>query len=86
MNSMYYSIENRSPFLDRIYSNFVTGYQQSIKFKMVPQNQFLENQCVGLSLPVLNNTRKVGFNAPIADLLDLDDPEIRENYCRIANL
>ena len=78
---MYYSIENRSRFLIGIYLNFVIGYQRSIKLKMVRQNQSLRSMRGIVPCPILDNTRKVGFNGN-SDLLDLDDPEIRDELIR----
>ena len=48
------------------------------KVKNGGQNQSWESMRGIVPCPILDNTRKVGFNAPIADLLDLDDPEIRD--------
>src|SRR5262249_52115199 len=78
LNAMAYSIENRSPFLDRRLFEFANriptrhlvhrGYAKSV----------LRDGMRGI-VPdvVLDSHRKVGFNAPIEDLLPLDDPDCR---------
>lgn len=79
VNSMYYSIENRSPYLDRdlyeLSSRIPTrhlvrdGYAKSV----------LRDAMRGI-VPdrVLDTHRKVGFNAPLLDFLRTRDPETRE--------
>lgn len=78
LNAMYFSIENRSPFLDRdlfefcyriptrhlIRDGFGKAVLRDSMRRIVPD-------CV------LDNPRKVGFNAPIFSFLDVQDPEVR---------
>ncbi|MFC1883621.1 asparagine synthase (glutamine-hydrolyzing) [Thermodesulfobacteriota bacterium] len=80
INAMYFSIENRSPFLDRelfdfcckIPTRFLTnkGFNKAIlrdaMSEIAPQK-------------ITKNRRKVGFNAPIHSFLDVEDRDIR-NY------
>ena len=80
LNAMYFSIENRSPFLDRrlfdiAYSIPARHLIQDGRAKSVLR----EATCSGI-VPdaILDNRRKVGFNAPILDLLDPEDPKTRE--------
>lgn len=71
-NAMHYSIENRSPFLDR------NLFEESIK---IPTKFLIHNgraksvlrEAMRGIVPdaILDNNRKVGFNAPIEDLLDM---------------
>ena len=78
LNAMYYSIENRSPFLDRNLFEFS---------QTIPTRHLIHNGCAKAVLrealrgiapdPILDNPRKVGFNAPIFDFLDIRDPEAR---------
>lgn len=79
LNAMYFSIENRSPFLDRklfdiAFSIPVRHLVQDGRAKSV-----LREAMRGI-VPdtILDNRRKVGFNAPIFDLLDVNDRKIRE--------
>jgi asparagine synthase (glutamine-hydrolysing) len=79
LNAMYFSIENRSPFLDRklfdvAFSIPVRHLVQDGRAKSV-----LREAMRGI-VPdtILDNRRKVGFNAPILDLLDVNDRKTRE--------
>jgi asparagine synthase (glutamine-hydrolysing) len=78
LNAMHHSVENRSPFLDR--KLFETA--QSIPTRHLVRDGLakapLREAMRGL-VPdeVLNNPRKVGFNAPVMDLLDPSDTDIR---------
>jgi len=80
LNAMAFSMENRSPFLDR--SLFELAY--SIPVRHLIQNgrtkSVLRNAMQGITPPaILDNRRKVGFNAPILDLLDVGDHKVRES-------
>ena len=78
LNAMYYSIENRSPFLDRA----LYEYSLTIPTRHLVRNgrakAVLRESMRGI-VPdrILDNPRKVGFNAPIHDLLDIHDPAVR---------
>lgn len=78
-NAMDHSIENRSPFLDR------NLFETSLKFPtrhLVQEGKaksVLRESMRGI-VPdaILDCRRKVGFNAPIEDLLDVQDSNVRE--------
>ncbi len=78
LNAMYYSIENRSPYLDR--SLFEFSY--SIPSEFLMRDGFgkiiLRDAMRGI-VPdrVLDSRRKVGFNAPIFDFLDIKDTAVK---------
>ena len=79
LNAMSVSLENRSPFLDRglFETAFTIPTQHLIrdgKAKVV-----LREAMRGI-VPdqILDNRRKVGFNAPILDLLDVSNAKVRE--------
>jgi asparagine synthase (glutamine-hydrolysing) len=78
LNAMYFSIENRSPFLDRE----LFEHSLSVPTRHLVQDgkakAVLREAMRGI-VPdkVLDNRRKVGFNAPIESLLDADDPAVR---------
>lgn len=79
LNSMSVSMENRSPFLDR--KLFDIAY--SIPVPHLMQNGLAKSvlrEAMRGIVPdaVLDNRRKVGFNAPILDLLDVKDGQTRE--------
>jgi asparagine synthase (glutamine-hydrolysing) len=78
LNAMSFSIENRSPFLDR--RLFETAYA-------IPARHLVRDGAAKAVLrdamrgivpdAVLDSRRKVGFNAPVLDFLDVDDPAVR---------
>lgn len=78
LNAMYCSIENRSPFLDR--ELFETCY--SVPTRHLIQRgrakAILRESMRGI-VPdrILDNPRKVGFNAPIFSFLDVHDDGVR---------
>jgi asparagine synthase (glutamine-hydrolysing) len=78
LNAMAFSMENRSPFLDR--RLFEMAY--SIPSRHLVQDgrakAVLRDALRGIVPdPILDSRRKVGFNAPILDLLDVNDPDVR---------
>ena len=77
LNAMSFSIENRSPFLDK--KLFQIAY--SIPVKYLIRNGFaksiLRDSMRGIVPDKILNTReKVGFNASITDLLDIKNPDV----------
>lgn len=78
LNAMYFSIENRSPFLDRELFEFCST---------VPSRHLMRNGYGKIVLrdamrgivpdAVLDNRRKVGFNAPVTEFLKISDPDVR---------
>ena len=79
LNSMYYSVENRSPFLD---SNLFDWCQT------IPTEHLIRNGRAKAVLrdalrgivpdPIIDNPRKVGFNAPLFDYLDVGSSAVRD--------
>ena len=75
---MSVSMENHSPFLDR--KLFETAFS-------IPTRHLIRNSKAKSVLreamggivpdPILHNHREVGFNAPIKDLIDLNDSNIK---------
>lgn len=78
LNAMYFSIENRSPFLDR--KLFELCYR--IPTRLLIRGGFNKSilrdavRCIAPDC-VTGERRKVGFNAPVEAFLDLDDPAVR---------
>ena len=78
LNAMYYSIENRSPFLDRKLFELCSR---------IPTPHLVQKGCAKAVLReamrgivpdrILNSRRKVGFNAPIFSFLDIRNPEVQ---------
>jgi len=76
INAMYYSIENRSPFLDRRLFDFAYSIPTRHLIRGGYAKAVLRESMRGI-VPdcVIDNHRKVGFNAPIMDFLDIGKPE-----------
>lgn len=79
LNAMYYSVENRSPFLD---TNLFDVSQSIPTRHLVREGRaksVLREAVRGLAPDaVIENPRKVGFNAPLFDYLDVGNAKIRE--------
>jgi asparagine synthase (glutamine-hydrolysing) len=78
LNAMYFSIENRSPFLDRELFEFCHRIPTKHLIRDAMAKAVLRDSMRGI-VPerVLDSRRKVGFNAPIFSFLDVHDPEVR---------
>lgn len=79
LNAMYFSIENRSPYLDRELFDFCYTIPSKYLIREGRAKAILRDAVKGI-VPerILLNRRKVGFNAPIRSFLDLEDPKVRE--------
>lgn len=83
LNAMYFSVENRSPFLDR--SLFESAH-------LIPTQHLIQDGKSKAVLreamrgivedSILDNPRKVGFNAPITDLCDFSEPETQKWFLK----
>lgn len=79
LNSMYYSVENRSPFLDTNLFEFTKSLPTEYLIQNGRAKALLRESVRGIcSDSIIDNPRKVGFNAPIEDYFDLDD---NNNMC-----
>ncbi|WP_418502602.1 asparagine synthase (glutamine-hydrolyzing) [Flagellimonas sp.] len=79
MNSMRFSLENRSPFLDRDLVEFAFTIPNHLLFDRGVAKQPLRQAIKGI-LPesVRTDTRKRGFNASIDSLVNRNDPKTKE--------
>jgi asparagine synthase (glutamine-hydrolysing) len=78
LNAMYYSVENRSPFLDRPLFDLMQTVPTRHLIRRGRAKALLRDAVKGIAPEtVIDNPRKVGFNAPILDLLDVGDPNVR---------
>jgi asparagine synthase (glutamine-hydrolysing) len=78
LNAMYYSIENRSPFLDTPLFESCARIPTRHLIRNGRAKAVLRDAVRGIAPDaILDNPRKVGFNAPIHDLLDTQDPAVR---------
>jgi len=79
LNAMYYSIENRSPFLDRALFEWSSKIPTRHLMRDGYAKAVLRDAMRGIAPdPILDNRRKVGFNAPIFDFLNPADPATRD--------
>lgn len=79
-NAMYFSIENRSPFLDRDLFEYAN---------LIPTRHLIHNGAAKAVLReavrgiapdvILNERRKIGFNVPISDLIQLEDHQVQQD-------
>jgi asparagine synthase (glutamine-hydrolysing) len=78
LNAMYYSIENRSPYLDRTLFETTMRIPTKHLIRRGRAKALLRDAVKGIAPEaILDNPRKVGFNAPILDLLDVNDRNVR---------
>jgi asparagine synthase (glutamine-hydrolysing) len=78
LNAMYFSIENRSPFLDRRLFDLCQSIPVRHLVRGARAKAVLREAVRGLAPDaVVDNPRKVGFNVPILDYLDVADPQVR---------
>ena len=78
LNSMFWSVENRSPYLDRALTEFAYRIPTRHLVRDGSAKAVLRDAMRGIAPDhVLDEPRKIGFNAPIEALLDLDDREVR---------
>ena len=78
LNAMYFSIENRSPFLDRDLFEFCNSIPTRHLINDGKAKAVLREAVRGIAPDaIVDNRRKVGFNAPVLDYLDVKDPSVR---------
>jgi asparagine synthase (glutamine-hydrolysing) len=83
LNAMFFSIENRSPFLDRELFEFCYTVPTKLLVKDGAAKAILRDAMRGIVPDVVLDQRlKVGFNAPIFSFLDIHDPAVREELLR----
>ena len=79
LNSMYYSIENRSPFLDRELYELASSIPTKLLIRDGKTKSVLRDALKNIvPSKIIDNRTKVGFNAPILDLLNINDSKVRE--------
>lgn len=78
LNAMYWSVENRSPYLDRHLAEFCATIPTRHLVQDGKAKAVLRDAMRGI-VPdqIIDNRRKMGFNAPLMDLLDVSDSEVR---------
>lgn len=79
LNAMYFSIENRSPFLDRGLFELCQRIPSRHLVREARAKAVLREAVRGIAPDaIVDNPRKVGFNVPILDYLDVKDPRVRD--------
>ena len=83
LNAMSFSIENRSPFLDRSLFEFCNTIPTKYLVRDGAAKAILRDAMRGIVPDVVLDQRlKVGFNAPILSFLDIHDPAVRAELLR----
>jgi asparagine synthase (glutamine-hydrolysing) len=83
LNAMYYSIENRSPFLDRRLLEYTLNIPPKYLIRDGMAKVVLRDALEGIMPePVRINRKKVGFNASILSFLDLNDAAVKTELLR----
>jgi asparagine synthase (glutamine-hydrolysing) len=78
LNAMYFSIENRSPFLDRRLFEFCYAIPNRYLIRDGFNKVILRDAMRGIGAErAMTKRQKVGFNAPVHAFLDPEDPEVR---------
>jgi asparagine synthase (glutamine-hydrolysing) len=78
LNAMHFSVENRSPYLDRDLFDFCNAIPTRHLIGDGYNKKVLREAMRGITPDcVLDERRKVGFNAPLFDFLDVADPAVR---------
>jgi asparagine synthase (glutamine-hydrolysing) len=78
LNAMSFSIENRSPYLDRHLFELAARVPTRHLVRNGRAKALLRDAMRGIApVDALDNPRKVGFNAPIHAFLDTGDPAVR---------
>lgn len=78
LNAMSYSIENRSPYLDRSLFEFCFSIPSRHLIQDGRAKAILRDAMKGIVPEAIRaNRRKVGFNAPIFSFLDVEDSQTR---------
>ncbi|WP_440938013.1 asparagine synthase (glutamine-hydrolyzing) [Candidatus Pelagibacter sp.] len=79
LNSMFYSIENRSPYLDKNLLEFVLSVPNKFLIEDGYQKKLLRDSLSGiLNDQIRLDRQKKGFNASIKSILDIEKPEVLE--------
>ena len=83
LNSMFFSVENRTPFLDKNLFDWCQSIPTEFLVKDGKAKSVLRDSVRGI-VPdeILDNPRKVGFNIPIMDYLNMNDQNIRDELLK----
>jgi asparagine synthase (glutamine-hydrolysing) len=87
LNSMYFSIENRSPYLD----NNIYNFMENVQVKNYINNGFaksiLRDSLKNIAPDhIINNYEKIGFNIDIDEIINFNSKTIREFLLKKSNV
>ena len=87
LNSMYFSIENRSPYLD----NNIYNFMEKVQVKNYINNGFAKSILRDLLKNIapdhiINNYEKIGFNIDIDEIINFNSKTIREFLLKKSNV
>ncbi len=86
MNCMYYSVENRSPFLDRKLSEFIYSVPNKLLMQQGYTKYILRKSMEGIvNDKILKNRVKTGFNVSINSFINFDSKSFQENFLNKNN-
>ena len=87
LNAMYFSIENRSPYLDSKLYDWSLSIPTKFLIKDGLAKSILRDSVRGIvPTKILNNSRKVGFNVPIDDYIDFSNLEVISEITKASNI
>ena len=79
LNAMHFSVENRSPYLDKMLFELAQSIPTRHLLRRGRAKAVLRDAVRGLTPdPVRDNPRKVGFNVPLIDYLDFGDDAVAD--------
>jgi asparagine synthase (glutamine-hydrolysing) len=79
LNSMYHSIENRSPYLDKNLLSFARGIKDQYLIDSSFQKKILRDFGKKfLPKAIYSDNKKIGFNASIESLVDLNGKQLND--------
>ena len=76
LNAMAYSVENRSPYLDKNLVEFMSSVPSNLLIRSGFAKAILRESVKNYApIEIMANPQKIGFNAPIESLIDFSDKE-----------
>tara|TARA_B100000989_G_C19507770_1_gene457307 strand:+ start:15 stop:1778 length:1764 start_codon:yes stop_codon:yes gene_type:complete len=79
LNAMYYSVENRSPFLDREIFEFMQTVPSKFLIRNGMTKCILRDSVINFSpKEIIYNPKKIGFNTTLSSFIDLESQEIKD--------
>jgi len=84
--SMYFSLETRTPFLEKNLINYISSIPNNIKLKN-KKNKYILKKILGNYLPIeMFDRKKMGFGMPVTQMINHDLKEWSEDLLSEYNL